>query len=72
MPSGYTEAIGSFCFTTAFSGHPIAVIPLGQKQNGLPVGIQIHARKWSDQRLLDIAQHLESLTEGYRMPERMR
>ncbi len=59
----YTKAIASYTFTTAYSGHPILVIPIGKKKNGLPVGIQIHAKKWSDQRLLDIGQHLEKLIE---------
>jgi len=65
---GYTEAMGKYAFTTAFSGHPIAVIPIGKKKNGMPVGVQLHARKWSDKRLLEIAQHLEALTDGYEVP----
>ena len=32
---GYTEAMASFTFTTAFSGHPIVVIPIGKKKNGM-------------------------------------
>lgn len=57
----YTKAIASFNFTTAYSGHPILVIPIGTKKNGLPVGIQIHAKKWTDQRLLDIGKYLEQV-----------
>jgi amidase len=57
----YTKAIASFNFTTAYSGHPILVIPIGKKKNGLPVGIQIHAKKWTDRRLLQIGQYLEQL-----------
>lgn len=58
---GYTEAIASYTFTTALSGHPIIVIPIGRKANGMPVGVQIHSRKWTDKRLLDIAKHFERL-----------
>jgi amidase len=65
---GYTEAIASFNFTTAFSGHPILVIPIGKKKNGLPVGIQIHAKKWDDKRLLEIAKYFENLTNGFEKP----
>lgn len=65
---GYTQAISSFTFTTAFSGHPIVVIPIGKKKNGMPVGVQIHSRKWTDKKLLEIAQSLESLTVGYEKP----
>ncbi|MEL6539144.1 MAG: amidase family protein, partial [Bacteroidota bacterium] len=57
--------------TTALSGHPIAVIPIGLKKNGMPVGVQIHARKWSDKRLLEIAQHLETFTSGFQVPKMM-
>ena len=66
---GYTEAMASFTFTTAFSGHPIVVIPIGKKKNGMPVGIQIHARKWNDHKLLQIAKHFESLTDGFEIPK---
>ena len=58
----YTKAIASFTFTTAFSGHPIVVIPIGKMKNGLPVGVQIHGRKWSDKRLLEIAEKLEYIS----------
>lgn len=67
----YMNAIGSFTFTTAFSGHPIVVIPIGRKQNGLPVGIQIHSRKWTDKRLLEIAQYLEGFTSGFEIPDKL-
>jgi amidase len=66
---GYTEAIASFTFTTAYSGHPIAVIPIGTKKNGMPVGIQIHSRKWTDKKLLEIAKYLESFTKGFEVPK---
>ena len=58
----YTKAIASFVFTSAYSGHPILVIPIGIKKNGLPVGIQIHSKKWTDKRLLEIGQYLEQFT----------
>jgi len=65
----YTKAIGSFTFTTALSGHPILVIPIGRKKNGMPVGIQIHAPKWSDNRLVEIGKAFEKLVEGFKIPE---
>ena len=65
----YTKAIASYTFTTALSGHPIVVIPIGRKSNGMPVGVQIHARKWTDKRLLEIARHFETLTEGFVAPD---
>ncbi|WP_196888482.1 amidase [Aureivirga sp. CE67] len=65
----YTKAMASFVFTTAFSGHPIAVIPIGKKKNGMPVGIQIHSRKWTDKKLLEIAKYFEQFTEGFELPK---
>ena len=65
----YTKAIASFNFTTAFSGHPIIVIPIGKKVNGLPVGIQIHSKKWTDNKLLHIAKIFEKMTNGYEIPK---
>ncbi|MGH1336793.1 MAG: amidase [Aureispira sp.] len=61
----YTKAIASFNFNTALSGHPIAVIPIGHTANGLPVGVQLHAKHWEDKRLLEIAQSFEHLTAPY-------
>lgn len=60
----YTKAIASFTFTSAYSGHPILVIPIGTKKNGLPVGIQIHAKKWTDKRLLEIGRYLEQFASS--------
>ena len=65
---GYTDALASYTFTTALSGHPIVVIPIGMKKNGLPVGVQIHAKKWSDNRLLQIAKSFEKITNKTEMP----
>ena len=64
----YTDAMARFNFTTALAGHPIVVIPIGQTAAGLPVGVQIHAKKWADKRLLEIAQHLETFTTGFQVP----
>ncbi|CAL2105216.1 amidase [Tenacibaculum sp. 190524A02b] len=65
----YTKAMAAFVFTTGFSGHPIVVIPIGKKENGMPVGIQIHSRKWTDKKLLDIAKYFEKFTEGFQAPQ---
>lgn len=65
----YTKAIASFTYTTAFSGHPIIVIPIGKKANGMPVGVQIHSRKWTDNKLLYIAKLFEAMTTGYEIPK---
>lgn len=65
----YTKAIASYNFTTALSGHPVVVIPIGMKSNGMPVGVQLHAKKWSDHKLLEIAKDLAGLTDKFVRPE---
>ncbi|MEM9671968.1 MAG: amidase [Cyclobacteriaceae bacterium] len=65
----YTKAIASYNFTSALSGHPIVVIPIGLKKNGMPVGVQIHAKKWADHKLLEIAKHFSQLTDKFTIPE---
>jgi amidase len=64
----YTKAIASYNFSSALSGHPIVVIPIGKTSNNLPVGIQIHAKKWDDKKLLEIAKYFESFTEKFMAP----
>lgn len=64
----YSKTMASFNYTTAFSGHPIVAIPIGKKANGMPVGIQIHSRKWTDNKLLYIAKLFEPMTDGYEIP----
>ncbi|NMH88671.1 amidase [Flavivirga algicola] len=65
----YTKAFIPFNFPSAIPGHPIVVIPIGTTKEGLPVGIQIHGRKWHDYKLLQIAKELEMLTNGFKIPE---
>ena len=65
----YTKAFIPFNFPTTVPGHPILVIPIGQTKSGLPVGIQIHAQKWHDFKLLEIGRELEKLTKGFVKPE---
>lgn len=42
------------------SGHPAVVIPIGQTQDGLPIGMQIIGKRWREMELLAIG--------GYRSP----
>jgi len=65
----YTKAFVPFNFPSTIPGHPIVVIPIGLTKKGLPVGIQIHGQKWHDYKLLQIAQELEKLTNGFQIPD---
>ena len=65
----YTDAMGRFNFDTSLGGHPVVVIPLGKTNEGLPVGISIHGKKWEDKKLLEIARYLEKFTSGFKVPK---
>ena len=67
----YTKAFIPFNFPSTIPGHPIVVIPIGITKKGLPVGIQIHGRKWHDYKILQIAKELEKLTVGFQIPDRL-
>ena len=40
------------------TGNPVVVIPVGQSQEGLPIGVQVVGKRWRDRGLLAIAQQL--------------
>ncbi|HZZ46855.1 MAG TPA: amidase family protein [Pseudonocardia sp.] len=48
---------------------PALAAPVGQTNDGLPVGVQLVGRWGDEERLLDLAAHLETVTDGFRPPE---
>ena len=58
----------NFCIPYNFTGQPSIVLPVGQTPDGLPVGVQIVARRWADMRLLAIAAALEPFVGGCLTP----
>lgn len=57
---GYTEPLGDLNSLTALAGTPAVVVPVGRMAAGLPVGIQLHARRGADAFLLDVAAAIEA------------
>ncbi|MET3519692.1 amidase [Mesorhizobium abyssinicae] len=51
-----------------YSGHPALTIPGGYDSEGLPIGLQLVGRRWSETRLLGIASAIAPLAGGYRRP----
>lgn len=51
-----------------YSGHPALTIPCGHDRDGLPIGLQLVGRRWSEARLLGIAKAIEPLIGGFRRP----
>lgn len=55
-----------------YTGHPAVVLPYSQDREGLPLGIQVVSKHWSESRLLAIAQALVPVTGPFRRPPRAR
>ncbi|ESY74439.1 amidase [Mesorhizobium sp. M0051] len=51
-----------------YSGHPALSMPCGLGSAGLPVGLQLVGKRWSESRLLGIARAIEPLAGGFRRP----
>lgn len=46
---------------TAVTGHPILMLPAGRATNGLPIGLQVHARQGQDAALLAAGRTLSDV-----------
>ena len=51
-----------------YSGHPAVVLPCGLGRSGLPLGVQLVSKRWSDSRLLGIAKLVSDLCGGFQPP----
>lgn len=50
------------------SGGPMVVIPAGLDGNGVPFGIQVMGPRWTDERLLAIAEAIAVVAGGFQPP----
>lgn len=66
----YPHAVANGAYTMPFnlSGHPAVVIPIGQTQNGLPMGMQIVGKRWREMELLAIAQEINKVVGNFQYP----
>ncbi len=64
------KEISDFSYAMAhnLTGWPSAVVRCGTAKDGLPIGVQITARKWEDYTALLIAEHLQQLHGGWKPP----
>jgi amidase len=63
--------IDHYLYPFNFTGCPCVVIPAGLSEEGLPIGVQLVGRRWSDEHLLGVARTLSELTGGYREPTQL-
>jgi amidase len=65
----HTTANGIYLLPFNVSGHPAVVIPVGQTQAGLPIGIQIVGKRWREIELLSIAQEIDKVIGKLQYPK---
>ncbi len=51
-----------------YTGHPAVVLPYTLDRSGLPIGIQLVGKRWSESRLLAMAKALTEVTGAFRRP----
>ncbi len=51
-----------------YTGHPAVAIPCGIGRDGLPIGLQLVARRWDESRLLAAAKAVSQLSGGFQRP----
>jgi Asp-tRNA(Asn)/Glu-tRNA(Gln) amidotransferase A subunit family amidase len=58
------------CIPLSVVGYPAISVPAGYSRTGLPIGLQIVARPWAEDRLFEIAYGFEQITK-VRQPPRL-
>ena len=64
----YFLASGAYTIPFALTGHPAVVIPIGQTQAGLPIGLQIVGKRWREIELLGIAEQCDRIIGQFQPP----
>ena len=64
----YFLANGAYTMLFNLTGHPVVVIPIGQTENGLPIGIQIIGKRWQERELLAIAEKIARIAGDFKHP----
>ena len=60
-PYPYFFAGTAYNYLANLTGQPSVVLPCGFSKDGLPIGLQLTAKRWDDARLLGVAKALEKL-----------
>ncbi|HMM41648.1 MAG TPA: amidase [Thermomicrobiales bacterium] len=57
QPASY-DLLAGYCRPFNLTGHPVVTLPAGSSPEGLPIGVQLVGARWSESRLLGIAQSM--------------
>jgi amidase len=60
--------VSAHCTLFNFTGNPAVVLPYRLDRDGLPLGVQIVARRWDESRLLAMAKAFSEVTGPFRRP----
>ena len=62
--------IAGTAYTSPFNltGHPSVVLPLTRGRDGLPIGVQLVGKRWSEPALLALAQKVALITGPFTAP----
>jgi amidase len=62
--------IAGTAYTCPFNltGHPVAILPLTKSADGLPIGVQVVGRLWSEPALLQLARKIAPITGPFTPP----
>ena len=58
-----------YTFTDNLTGNPAVVVRGGTSEEGLPIGVQVVAKRWRDDIALAVAAYLEDAMEGWQPPD---
>lgn len=64
----HSAANGAYAMPFNLTGHPAVVIPVGQTQTGLPIGLQIVGKRWREMELLAISEHIDRVAGRFQRP----
>ena len=56
------------CSVIPLTGQPAISLPLTLDRSGLPLGVLLVSKRWSDEKLLAIAEIIADMTGGFRRP----
>jgi amidase len=64
------EYLDAWSYTEWFNllATPAVALPIGESNEGLPIGVQISARPWQEELVLSLAEILEKECGGWRAP----
>jgi amidase len=63
-PVPYYVATQSYTTVFSLTESPVVTVPIGKDKRGAPIGIQIVGRRFSDHRLLEIAELLDAVARS--------